>query len=114
MKRLNCYFAAWKAYADDSALWMACRKSQWNEGKPFILPIRLLGTFIVWLGAVIWLIGHFLKFSTWPHWIYCTRLKGDCMEYVPFENKTKRSFPPLLFEGERRKAKTEEHDDDHD
>ena len=103
--RINCYIAAWNAYADDAALWMACRKSHWNMTKPFLLPVRLLGTVIVWTGAGVWLIGHFLRFSTWPHWIYCTRIEGgECMEYVPFGDKFKHVFPPVFFEGERRRV----------
>jgi hypothetical protein len=102
--KINCYIAAWQAYSNGSALWMACRQSLYAKTKGKMpLASRLLGLAILWPATAIWLIGHFLLFGTWPHWVYCTQLYGDCMEYVPFEQKSVHMLPPILFKGERRR-----------
>ena len=99
----NCYLEAWRAYASGGAVWMACRKSKWNKFGIFAAPVNWVGTGLLWTSTVIWLLGHFLRFGTWPHWIFCTDIIGDCKEYVPQEGKTKHAFPPMFFSGERRK-----------
>ncbi|MCF7995418.1 MAG: hypothetical protein K9L88_11320 [Chromatiaceae bacterium] len=101
----NCYISAWRAYRNGEAVWMACRQSRFAllQGKMPLIA-RILGTMIVWPATALWVLGHFLIFGTWPHWIYCMRLHGDCMEYVPFASKSAHAFPPILFAGERRSA----------
>lgn len=104
VKRINCYIAAWDEYASGAALWMACRQSVYAKTRGRMpLLARIIGTAIVWPAAAAWLVGHYLLFGTWPHWVYCTQLYGDCMEYVPFSEKRARAFPPILFNGERRR-----------
>ena len=62
------------------------------------LIARLLGTAIVWPSTALWLLGHFMIFGTWPHWVFCERIDGDCLEAVPAEGvKSDHRFPPLLF-----------------
>lgn len=95
----NCYISAWKAYRNGDAVWMDCRQSKFArlQGKmPWLA--RALGSALMWTATGFWLIGHMLIFGTWPHWIFCDRLEGDCMEAVPDEGeKSDHLFPPLLF-----------------
>ena len=103
--KINCFIAAWNSYLEGESKWMACTKSQWSKLKRPPSYIRILGALIVWTASFFWLIGHFLIFGTWPHWVYCNSLGDDCMEYVPLEKKSKHFIPPILFVGERRKTK---------
>jgi len=102
----NCYISAWRAYRSGDAVWMACRQSRFAllQGKMPLIA-RILGTLIAWPATGIWLLGHFLIFGTWPHWIFCARIDGDCMEAVPEEaEKSDRRFPPLLFKTRTQKV----------
>lgn len=104
MKRINCYIAAWEAYSQGAALWIACKQSVYAKTKGKApLASRLLGTLIIWPAVAFWLLGHFLLFGTWPHFVYCKQLYGDCMEYVPFGDKVTHMIPPIFFKGERRR-----------
>lgn len=96
----NCYIQAWRAYASGDAVWMACRKSKWSRFPTIAAPLRWIGTILVWSATGIWLAGHFLRFGTWPHWVFCNRLGGDCREYMPVEAKSAKAFPPLMFKGQ--------------
>ena len=95
----NCYIAAWRAYVSNQAVWMACRQSQYSIfHNRMILPLRLIGTILLWLATGVWLLGHYLRFGTWPHWIYCQSIDGDCFEGVPIEaDKKKTLYPPPFF-----------------
>ena len=98
-QRSNCYIQAWRAYATGDAVWMACRQSRYSKmfGR-MPLVARLLGAMLLWASTGVWLAGHYLRFGTWPHWIYCRDIDGDCMEAVPASGgKFDRLFPPALF-----------------
>ena len=103
--KANCYIVAWGKYAKGEAIWMACRKSPFSKlhGKmPWFL--RWIGTVLVWSATAVWLLGHYFKFGTWPHWIYCEKIEGTCWEAVPKEGvKSARLCPPPLFEVKEQK-----------
>jgi hypothetical protein len=101
---MNCYVVAWKKYTSDDARWMACRKSEYSRflGRPW-WGIRAIGEAVVWAASGFWLLGHFMRFGTWPHWIYCAEINGVCSEYTPIEDKTTHAIPPMFYRGEERR-----------
>ncbi len=69
--KINCYIAAWRHYASGQATWMACRMSHFAQPVRFPAVVRAMGTLIVWPASALWLLGHFLRFANWPHWVWC-------------------------------------------
>lgn len=104
MPLLNCYIVAWRKYASGEAQWMACKKSEFSKflDKPWAV-VRAVGDLTVWTASAFWLLGHFMRFGTWPHWIYCTEINGECSEYYPLEEKHERAIPPIIYRGEERR-----------
>ena len=111
----NCLLAAWKAYVSKDDLWIACRKSSWSKFKDITvksLPLsvlvfffKLVGNVLLWISLITWVVGHTLRFGTWPHFAFCEKIGADCLEVVP-EDKDKEYhvIPPMIFNAKIQKV----------
>lgn len=105
MRLSNCNAHAWRAYSSGASVWMACRKSPYSKMTGRMpLAIRLIGTGLLWGSTVLWVLGHYLRFGTWAHWVFCEDLVGDCREGVPSRrDRSQHWIPPFLYESVERR-----------
>lgn len=103
-KKTNCLIHAWREYASGDAVWLAMRLSNYSKLKGRMpIAAKIVGTIILYAAGAIWLVGHYLRFGTWPHFIHCRGIRGDCIEVAPKGDKSARLSPPVLFQAETRR-----------